>query len=126
MGVAVESKDAIRSAVVNYRIGIFGRWNTAEYLKGLEIEHHYRRVVSRCGESVTGMFGYCDTVGTLDTSYFTNEFAVVGIDDHHAIFSTDKQAMVRRIGNYVVPASVATDIIFVCDAIGPGRLGDQH
>ena len=40
--IAVERKHTVRIGIVDDRVGIFGCRNPGEFLKGLEIEHHYR------------------------------------------------------------------------------------
>ena len=43
-------------------------------------------------------------VRALHTGDFAEQRPVVLVDDHHAVLPADEQAMVRRVGDDVVPA----------------------
>ena len=104
MRVAIEREHAIRRRVVDDGVGIFGRRNPAERLERLQIEHHDRLVVAGGRESVAAAIGERRAVRAVDARHFAEQLAVILVDDHHAILPADEQAMIRRIGNDVVPA----------------------
>ena len=100
--VAIEREDAVRRAVVDDRVGVFGGRDPAEHLEGLQIEHDHRLVVARGGESVPGRRRQRGSVRALDAGDFAEQRPAVFVDHHHAILPADEQTVIRRIGHDVV------------------------
>ena len=61
----------------------------------------------------------------VDARDFAEELAVCLVDDHHAILPADEHTVLRRVGNDIVPASIAADGIGVRDSIRVGGLGRE-
>ena len=48
-------------------------------------------------------------VRAMNALHFTEQASVALVHDHHAILSADEEAVMRGIGNDIVPTSFATD-----------------
>ena len=56
---------------------------------------------------------------------FAEELAVILIDDHDAVLAGDEDAVVGRVGDDVIPGTVAADGVGVGDVVAR-RLGEKH
>src|SRR6185437_4781923 len=83
-----------------------------------EIEHDDRAVAAGRGESVAARGGDRRAVSAVDARDFTEQLSGALVDDHDAILPADEDAMVRRIGDEIVPASGAANGVGVGDLIG--------
>jgi len=97
-----------------------GGRNPAEHLEGLQIEHDYGLVVTRRGETMPGRFCHRGSVRAVDAGDFAEEFPAVFIDDHPAILPSDKQTVIGRVGDDVVPAPVTAQHVGVGHAVRRG------
>ena len=71
--VAIQCEDAVRGAVVEDRIGIFGGRDPAQHFEGLQIEHDHGLVVTRGGESMPGGFRQGGSMRALDAGDFAEQ-----------------------------------------------------
>src|SRR5438128_1063084 len=98
MRVAIQCEDAVRSAVVEDGVGIFGGWDTAKNFEGLEIEHGHGLAIPLGGESMPRSLRHRGSVCALNASDLAEQRPLVFIDDHYAILPGDKQTVIGWIG----------------------------
>ena len=117
VGVTVEGEDAVGWRVEEDCVGVFGCWDSAEYLEGVEIEHDYGLIVARGGKAVAGVLCDGGSVCALNAGDFSEQLAGVLVDDHQAGLARDVDAVTGWVGDDVVPTAVAAERVFMGDAI---------
>src|SRR5215831_8893105 len=105
MRVAIHREYAVRWAVVDDGVGIFGGGNLIEHLEGLQVEHEDSSLGAGSGETMSRGVDDRSTMGTADARHFAEQFAGVFVYDHHPVLPGNEQTMIRRIGHDIVPAS---------------------
>src|SRR5665213_3904930 len=86
------------------------------------VEHDDRLVVARSGEAVPGAFRDRGSMRALNACDFAEKRAGVFVDYHHAIQASDKEAVIRRVGHDIVPATVSAKCVGVRHPVGGSGL----
>lgn len=70
-------------------------------------------------------FGDGGAVGAINGRDFTEELAILLVDDHEAVLAGNEDPVVGGIGDNVIPGAIAADSEGARDVVG-GRLGEKH
>src|SRR4051812_8150200 len=66
---------------------------------------------------MSGARGERRSVRALEAGYLGYQMSIVHVDNHQATGARDEEAMVRRVGGYIVPTAVATQRIRMSNCI---------
>lgn len=126
MRITVEGEHTVRHRIVDDGVSILGRMHSGDWLKCVKIEHHDGAVIARGREAVAGLGRDRGPVCAVNARHLADQRSRRLIDDHDAVGSADVDAMRRRVGHEIVPASRAAQRVRVRYTITAGFLRRQR
>ena len=126
VSIAVQRENAIRQRVVNNGVCIFGGGDSLKALERFRIKHGHGLIVSSRRKPMTRSARDGRTMRAVNAGQFAQQASFPFIDDHNAILPCDEEPVIRRIGNNIVPASIATQRVGMSDPIGGLALRQQQ